>query len=107
MPTNFFKKFPCLCFCHLGKFGKIHLDSPFILVSRLDIIYLNGFVKRIIPKMFTLEKGTHYPVCVTGRRACPPEDCGGATGCEELLEILLDPSHPEHEDKFNWLPGDF
>jgi hypothetical protein len=61
----------------------------------------------ILEKILPIEKGTHYPVCLTGKRACPPEDCGGALGYEELLEILKDPSHPEHEDKFNWLPGDF
>src|SRR5208337_1460637 len=61
----------------------------------------------LVEKILPLEKGTDCPVCVTGKRACPPENCGGATGYQELLEILLDPSHPEHEDKFNWLPGDF
>lgn len=61
----------------------------------------------ILEKILPLEKATLCPVCLTGRRACPPEDCGGAPGYEELLEILQDPSHPEHEDKFNWLPGDF
>lgn len=59
----------------------------------------------LVEKILPLEKGTHYPVCVTGKRACPPEDCGGAPGYEELLEILKDPSHPEHEDMFDWLPG--
>ncbi|MGO9570467.1 MAG: plasmid pRiA4b ORF-3 family protein [Desulfomonilaceae bacterium] len=61
----------------------------------------------LLEKILPLEKATQYPVCVTGKRACPPEDCGGAPGYEELLEILQDPSHPEHEEKFEWLPGDF
>lgn len=61
----------------------------------------------LIEKILPFDKGTSYPVCVTGKRACPPEDCGGAPGYEELLEILSDPSHPEHEDRFDWLPGDF
>jgi hypothetical protein len=58
----------------------------------------------LVEKILPLEKGTHYPVCVTGKRACPPEDCGGPYGYEELLEILKDPSHPEYEDRIDWLP---
>ena len=61
----------------------------------------------LVEKILPIEKGIHYPVCIDGKRACPPEDCGGPFGYEELLEILKDPSHPEHEEKFEWLPGDF
>lgn len=47
------------------------------------------------------------PACVDGRRACPPEDCGGVPGYEELLSILADPSHPEYDDRLAWLDGEF
>jgi hypothetical protein len=60
-----------------------------------------------VEKIQPIEKGTHYPFCIDGKRACPPEDSGGTFGYEDLLEILKDPDHPEHEDKFEWLPGDF
>ncbi len=43
------------------------------------------------------------PACVDGRRACPPEDCGGTWGYRELLEILANPSHPEHSERREWL----
>lgn len=43
------------------------------------------------------------PRCVTGKRAGPPEDCGGVWGYMELLEILADPSHPEHAERKDWL----
>lgn len=51
------------------------------------------------------EPGRKYPVCLDGARACPPEDCGGVSGYEELLEILADPSHEEYEDMVDWLKG--
>ena len=47
------------------------------------------------------EKGTKYPICIDGQRACPPEDCGGIRGYENLLKILRDPNHEEYESRFN------
>ena len=38
--------------------------------------------------------GQSYPACSGGKRNCPPEDCGGAWGYEQLLAILADPNHP-------------
>ena len=44
-------------------------------------------------------------VCVDGARACPPEDCGGALGYGELLDILRDPAHREHAERLDWVGG--
>ncbi len=52
-------------------------------------------------------RGTRYPSCLAGERACPPEDVGGPYGYQEFLEALADPSHPEHESWRTWIGGDF
>jgi len=43
------------------------------------------------------------PVCLAGKGACPPEDCGGAWGYENLKAILANPKHEEHEVMKEWL----
>ena len=45
--------------------------------------------------------------CLDGARACPPDDCGGAFGYADLLEIIMDPKHEEYEDRMDWLGGKF
>jgi hypothetical protein len=47
--------------------------------------------------------GVAHAVCLTGRRAGPPEDCGGVWGYGELCDILADPSHPDHAERVQWL----
>ena len=49
--------------------------------------------------------GQFYPLCVGGNRNGPPEDCGGPWGYQELLDILANPDHPEHEERSEWLGG--
>lgn len=50
---------------------------------------------------------TVVPALIGGRRACPPEDCGGPWGYRELLAILADSTHPEHEARIQWLGAPF
>jgi len=52
-------------------------------------------------------EGVDYPVCLKGKLACPPEDCGGIWGYYEMLEALKDPKHERHEDFADWIGDSF
>ena len=60
-----------------------------------------------IEKTLPAEAGVHYPRCTAGKRACPPEDCGGSWGYPDFLEAIQNPEHPEHEDRLEWIGEDF
>lgn len=61
----------------------------------------------VVEKILSPEPGKHYPVCLTGKRACPPEDCGSIWGYAELLAIIKDPEHEEYEERMEWLGEEF
>jgi hypothetical protein len=61
----------------------------------------------VVEKILQPEPEVRYPVCVAGRRACPPEDVGGPWGYERLIEALSDPTDPEREEYLDWLGGSF
>lgn len=60
-----------------------------------------------IEKNLSPEKDQRYPVCLDGKRACPPEDCGGFHGYQRLLRILRNPKHEEYDDMLDWIGEDF
>jgi hypothetical protein len=49
-----------------------------------------------------LGTGADQVGCVFGEGSCPPEDCGGPHGYEQLLKVLADPQNPEHESMRQW-----
>ena len=63
--------------------------------------------KITLEKILPYENNMKLPQCIKGKRACPPEDCGGIWGYADLLESVNDPSHPDHEDLLDWLGDDF
>ncbi len=48
-----------------------------------------------------------YPICQAGKRACPPEDCGGPWGYGDLLSAMANPGSEEHADLLDWLGDEF
>src|SRR6266508_4336958 len=67
-------------------------------VARYEYDFGDGWqhdvtLEAIVPR----RTGIRYPRCLAGGRACPPEDCGGPAGYENLLAVIGDPSHEEYE----------
>ncbi len=48
------------------------------------------------------EAGQTYPACIAGEGACPPEDSGGASGFQELKEILAGPPSADRDEMREW-----
>ncbi len=61
----------------------------------------------VLEKILSYKKGMLLPVCIKGKRSCPPEDVGGAWGYQEFIETISDPDDPEYEDVLEWVGGEF
>lgn len=61
----------------------------------------------LVEKVLPVDPQVRYPICLAGKRACPPEDCGGVWGYGEFLESIHNPDHPEHESMLEWVGGTF
>jgi hypothetical protein len=48
------------------------------------------------------EAGQHYPVCIAGERAGPPEDIGGVWGYANFVEAMADRKHPDNRYYRDW-----
>ena len=46
-----------------------------------------------LESVLPLEESAPVAVCINGRRAAPPEDCGGLREAADLAEVLADPAH--------------
>jgi hypothetical protein len=51
--------------------------------------------------------GTKYPICLDGKRKCPPEDVGSITGYNSFVKSLKDKNHPQHKINVRWIGGKF
>lgn len=60
-----------------------------------------------IEKTVTAKPSAQYPRCTGGKRACPPEDCGGVPGYQEFIRAICDPKHAEHAARLEWVGGQF
>ncbi len=61
----------------------------------------------LVEKILLPQEGIRYPLCLKGKRACPPEDVGGVWGYKNFLEAIRDSNHNEHEEFLTWIGGEF
>lgn len=91
--------------------SRVRLDE--VLSTEKDVMiyaydFGDGWEHKIVLEKIS-EQATEgaAPSCVAGARARPPEDCGGPWGYAELLKIIGDPVHPEHDERLEWLGDQF
>ncbi|HKK81943.1 MAG TPA: plasmid pRiA4b ORF-3 family protein [Prolixibacteraceae bacterium] len=92
--------------------GCDQLEAETIPISRIfkkegdKYIYIYDFgdswehvitLEKIIPEV------SMNPELIAGKGACPPEDCGGVWGYQNMMEALNDKDNPEHHDIREWL----
>ena len=81
-----------------------------LLVNRKDWIryeydFGDGWIHRLTLEDILVQplQLARIPRCVTGQRACPPEDIGGMFGYERALEVVANPADPEHQEMLAWI----
>jgi len=82
----------------------LNVPIDHLLVKRKDWIryeydFGDGWIHRLTLEDIHVQplKLARLPRCLAGKRACPPEDSGGVSGYEQVLAILADSTHPEHQ----------
>jgi len=68
----------------------------------------DGWVHEItVVGMVEISKEQPVPFVIKGKGACPPEDCGGPWGYQELKEIINNPKAEDYEEMMEWVGEDF
>lgn len=67
----------------------------------------DGWDHTIVLEKILKEHNQKYPTCVDGKRSCPPEDCGGSWGYENLLKTISNPKNEEYDEMMDWLGDEF
>ena len=89
---------------------RVRLDKALAGARTFDYIYDYGdawWHHVTILERTRFEGPLDSPWCLDGANACPPEDVGGIPGYEHFVQVMADPSHPEHEHMMQWYGGPF
>jgi len=90
---------------------RVRVGEIFTMV-RAKFIYFYDFGdgwqhEIVIEDILPTKQELKHPVCIKGKRACPPEDCGGIGGYADLLRIIRNPRDEEYQRMMTWLGGEF
>ena len=91
--------------------GETSLSSIFTRVGT-KLLYTYDFGDNweheiVLEKKERRDPKVAYPRCIGGKRAAPPDDCGGISGYYHMLNVLQHPKCDEYEDVMYWLGKDF
>lgn len=56
----------------------------------------------VLEKVISVESRPVRAAVIAGKRAAPPEDCGGPWGYANLCHVLAHPRHKEHAEMKEW-----
>jgi len=59
----------------------------------------------VFEKVINEASASDIPICLDGRRNCPPEDCGSYPGYEELCEAMKNPESKRAKELIDWVGG--
>ena len=91
-----------------------HLDSTAVTVGELfgehcraDYEYDFGddWQHTIRLRQFIEDCPQVWPYCIYAVGDAPMEDCGGASGFEEIVKIMGNPAHPQYREITDWVQG--
>jgi len=60
----------------------------------------------ILEKILEYDQNEQIPRCIAGKMNCPPEDCGGIWGYDDLVRIMEGPQNKAYREMIDWI-GEF
>ncbi|HBF09418.1 MAG TPA: hypothetical protein DHW71_16340 [Gammaproteobacteria bacterium] len=63
--------------------------------------------KITLEKVLKPDPALTYPLCIKGKKACPPEDSGGIWGYYNMLNVIADETNEDYEEYAEWLGDAF
>ena len=61
----------------------------------------------VLEKRLPADPEVAYPWCSGGEYGCPPEDCGGVHGYDELVRVIANPNHKRHQEMLDWVGEEY